>query len=35
LVKAEKLKAEGVTNTEIAKRLDVDRTTVGRWLKAA
>lgn len=35
MVKAEKLKAEGVTNTEIAQKLDVDRTTVGRWLKAA
>lgn len=35
MVKAEKLKAEGASNTEIAQKLDVDRTTVGRWLKAA
>jgi putative DNA primase/helicase len=35
IVKAEKLKAEGATNTQIAQTLDVDRTTVGRWLKAA
>jgi transposase len=29
---AQKLKAEGINNTQIAKQLGVDRKTVRRWL---
>jgi predicted transcriptional regulator len=35
VAKAIKLHQQKKTNTEIAAELDVDRTTVGRWLKAA
>jgi RecA-family ATPase len=35
IAKAIKLHQQGKTNIEIAAELDVDRTTVGRWLKAA
>jgi hypothetical protein len=35
VAKAKKLKSSGATNSEIAEKLSVDRTTVGRWLKAA